>query len=82
PALVYHSPLGHQKIGDFDAGLVQEFLESLSTHAGMNLHVNVPYGSNTHHIAEAIFKALAQSLGKAVRVDEKIRDVPSTKGIL
>ncbi|HLA37447.1 MAG TPA: imidazoleglycerol-phosphate dehydratase HisB [Candidatus Brocadiales bacterium] len=82
PSLVYHSPLGHQKIGDFDAGLVQEFLEALSTHAAMNLHINVPYGSNTHHIAEAIFKALAQALSKGVKVDERVRGVPSTKGIL
>jgi imidazoleglycerol-phosphate dehydratase len=81
-ALVYNTPLGHQKIGDFDAGLVQEFFEALSTNAAMNLHVNVPYGSNAHHIAEAIFKALAQALKKAVSINERIKGVPSTKGML
>ncbi len=82
PALVYRTPLGEQKIGEFDAGLVQEFLEALSIHAAMNLHVNVPYGSNAHHIAEAVFKALAQALSKAVRLNERVKGVPSTKGIL
>jgi imidazoleglycerol-phosphate dehydratase len=82
PSLVYRTPLANQKIGEFDAGLVQEFLESLSTNAAMNLHVNVPYGTNTHHMAEAIFKALAQALRKAVRVEERVKGVPSTKGIL
>lgn len=82
PALVYNTPLGHQKIGDFDAGLIQEFLEAFSIHAALNLHVNVPYGSNTHHIAEAVFKALARALSKAVMVNERVKGVPSTKGIL
>ena len=82
PALVFNAALANRKIGDFDASLVEEFLEALSTHAAINLHVNVPYGSNTHHIAEAIFKALAQALSRAVRLDERIKGVPSTKGVL
>ena len=50
--------------------------------AGINLHVNVPYGRNTHHITEAIFKGLAKALDKATRLDPRRTDVPSTKGVL
>jgi len=82
PALVYHATFPAGKIGNFDAELVEEFLKAFSTNAGINLHVNVPYGSNTHHIAEAIFKGLARALHDAVRIDERVKDVPSTKGIL
>ncbi len=82
PALVYHVTFHTGKIGNFDAELVEEFLKAFSANAGINLHVNVPYGSNTHHIAEAIFKGLARALHDAVRIDERVKDVPSTKGIL
>lgn len=82
PALVYHVTFHAGKIGNFDAELIEEFLKAFSTNAGINLHVNVPYGSNTHHIAEAIFKGLARALRDAVRIDERVKDIPSTKGIL
>ncbi|KAB2832026.1 MAG: imidazoleglycerol-phosphate dehydratase HisB [Candidatus Brocadia sp.] len=82
PALVYHVTFHTGKIGNFDAELVEEFLKAFSANAGINLHINVPYGSNTHHIAEAIFKGLARALHDAVRIDERVKDVPSTKGIL
>jgi imidazoleglycerol-phosphate dehydratase len=55
-------------------------LRSFSNNGKFNLHINVPYGTNSHHIAEAIFKGLGQSLGAAVMIVGK--DVPSTKGIL
>jgi len=48
----------------------------------MNLHVNVPYGRNSHHIAEAVFKALAKALDAAIQADPRIKGVPSTKGVL
>ena len=79
---VYNANYGTDKIGDFDVELVEEFLRALANNARLNLHVNVPYGSNSHHIAEAIFKALGRSLQEAVRIDERCTDVPSTKGIL
>ena len=82
PALVFNVAFHTEKIGSFDAELVEEFLKAFITHAGINLHVNVPYGTNAHHIAEAIFKGLAKALESAVRVDARIKDVPSTKGIL
>ncbi|MFQ5861894.1 MAG: imidazoleglycerol-phosphate dehydratase HisB [Candidatus Brocadiales bacterium] len=82
PALVFNAPLTNKKIGDFDAGLVEEFLQAFCVNATINLHVNVPYGTNAHHVAEAVFKGLAKALSKAVRLDERIKGVPSTKGIL
>lgn len=82
PALVFNATFQTEKIGNFDAELIEEFLEAFSTNAGINLHVNVPYGDNAHHTAEAIFKGLAKAIKTAVQVDERIKDVPSTKGIL
>ncbi|MCF6149181.1 MAG: imidazoleglycerol-phosphate dehydratase HisB [Candidatus Kuenenia sp.] len=81
-ALVYNANFHNEKIGNFDVELIQEFLESFTTNAGINLHINIPYGSNSHHMAEAIFKGVAKVLGEAVRLDERITDIPSTKGIL
>jgi len=69
-----------EKIGDFDVECVEEFARSFSNAARLNLHVNVPYGTNSHHIAEAIFKALGQALRQAVRIVST--DIPSTKGVL
>jgi len=83
PSLVYRVGYTGQKIGDFDVELVEEFLRALSNNARMNLHVNVPYGTNCHHIAEAIFKALGKALCMAVSLDPRCRGVvPSTKGTL
>jgi len=68
------------KIGDFDVECLEEMLHSFSNNGKFNLHINVPYGTNSHHIAEAIFKGLGQALAAAVRIVGN--DVPSTKGIL
>ena len=81
-ALVFNAKLDSKKIGDFDSELIKEFLEAFTVNAGLNLHVDVPYGENAHHIAEAIFKGLAKALDRATRIDERTDDVPSTKGIL
>ena len=82
PAFVYNVKFPSKKIGTFDVELVHESLRSLANAAKINLHVNVPYGDNSHHIAEAIFKALAKSLRQAVALDPRNSDVPSTKGTL
>lgn len=82
PALVFNVTFHTEKIGNFDVELIEEFLEAFSANAGINLHVNVPYGNNAHHIAEAIFKGLAKALNDAVRTDARVKDVPSTKGVL
>jgi imidazoleglycerol-phosphate dehydratase len=77
---VYNVTYSTEKIGDFDVECIEEMLRSFSNSGKFNLHVNVPYGSNSHHIAEAIFKGLGQSLGMAVKITGT--EVPSTKGIL
>src|SRR5687767_12403488 len=82
PAFVFNVTFTGPSIGDFQTELVEEFLKALSTNGRMNLHVSVPYGTNNHHIAEAIFKALAKALRHAVSRDPRCDDVPSTKGSL
>ena len=82
-AVVFNVRFTGDKIGEFDVQLIEEFLRRMGTVAGINLHVNVPYGSNDHHIAEAIFKAFAQALRCAKSIDPQRGDrVPSTKGKL
>src|SRR5436309_2137137 len=82
PAFVFKAKFPRATIGDFPVELVEEFFKSLATNAKMNLHVAVPYGTNNHHIAEAIFKATAKALRQAVTHDPRNTDVPSTKGSL
>lgn len=77
---VYNASYNTEKIGDFDVECIEEFLRSFSSAGKFNLHVNVPYGTNSHHIAEAIFKALGQAIRKAVEIVST--DLPSTKGVL
>jgi imidazoleglycerol-phosphate dehydratase len=83
PAFVFNVQFPSKKIKTFDVELISESLRSLANAAKMNLHVNVPYGSNSHHIAEAIFKALAKALRQAMAIDAQAGGrVPSTKGTL
>jgi imidazoleglycerol-phosphate dehydratase len=80
--LHYEAPDGAGSIGRFDFQLVEEFLRAFTTNAGLNLHVDVLRGRNSHHIAEAIFKGLAKALDLACQVDERVTGVPSSKGRL
>jgi len=80
--LVLNADFGQEKIGSFDVSLVREFLQALASNARMTLHIDAPYGDDGHHIAEAIFKALARALAGAVSIDPRVRGVPSTKGVL
>jgi imidazoleglycerol-phosphate dehydratase len=82
PAFVYQVRYTGPLIGTFPAELVEEFWKSVAQSARMNLHVLVPYGTNNHHIAEAVFKAAARALRQAVSHDPRNDDVPSTKGSL
>lgn len=82
PAFVFNVKFTGDAIGQFPVELVDEFFKALATTAKMNLHVNVPYGTNNHHIAEAIFKATAKALRQAVSPDPRNPNVPSTKGSL
>jgi imidazoleglycerol-phosphate dehydratase len=83
PFLVWNVAFPTQKIGTFDTELVREFFQALATHGGITLHVDLIHGVNSHHIAEAAFKALAQALRAAVEIDPRKADaIPSTKGTL
>jgi len=82
PFFVYNVTFPGERIGDFETQLVGEFLQAVATHGKLTLHVAVPYGSNDHHIAEAIFKGLARALKAAVSRDPRVSGTPSTKGIL
>jgi imidazoleglycerol-phosphate dehydratase len=83
PFLVWNVPFPTPKIGTFDTELVREFFQALATHAGITLHVDLIHGINSHHIAEAVFKAVARSLRVAVEADPRMAgSIPSTKGTL
>ncbi|TMV13011.1 imidazoleglycerol-phosphate dehydratase HisB [Arenibacterium halophilum] len=83
PFLVWNIDLPTQKIGTFDTELVREFFQALSTHGGITLHLDLLHGFNSHHIAEATFKATARALRAAVAQDPRAAQaVPSTKGSL
>jgi len=83
PELVYNAVYPTQKVGDFDVELIEEFLQALCNNALVTLHVDMVRGGNSHHVAEAIFKAVARALKEAVALDpEAAGEVPSTKGAL
>lgn len=83
PFLVWNVDFPTQKIGTFDTELVREFFQALATHGGITLHVDRVHGVNSHHIAEAAFKAVARALRSAVEPDARMGTaLPSTKGAL
>jgi len=81
-ALAYDAPTRAAKIGDFDSELLEDFWQATAANALCNLHVLLHYGRNSHHIAEAVFKASARALRMAVEADPRMAGVPSTKGTL
>ncbi len=83
PYLVWNVEFPTAKIGTFDTELVREFFQALATHGGITLHVDRLHGLNSHHIAEAAFKAVARALRDAAEPDPRRGDaIPSTKGAL
>ena len=82
PYLVYNVRLPKVKIGDFDVELVREFFQAFANNCGANIHVNVMYGDNVHHMVEACFKATARAMDMATQLDPRIEGVMSTKGKL
>ena len=83
PFLIWNVTFPSQKIGTFDTELVREFFQALATHGGITLHIDMLHGVNSHHIAEAAFKAVARALRQAVETDPRKADaIPSTKGAL
>ena len=82
PYLICNLDFPTAKIGTFDTELVREFFQALATHGGITLHIDKRHGLNSHHIAEAAFKAVAKSLRMAVEKDPRNDALPSTKGAL
>lgn len=82
PYLAYEVPRGVEAIGLFPFQLVEEFLRAFSVQAGLTLHVSILAGRDAHHMAEAIFKALGRALDVAVSHDDRVKGIPSTKGVL
>ncbi|WP_305042105.1 imidazoleglycerol-phosphate dehydratase HisB [Geoalkalibacter sp.] len=82
PFLVYHVDLPKARVGNFEVELVEEFFTAFCNHSGANIHVNLAYGDNLHHIIEAVFKAFARALDEATQIDPRIEGVLSSKGTL
>lgn len=81
--LNFDAQIPAQKVGTFDTELVKEFMTAFSRELGLTLHIKQMAGENSHHIIEAIFKALARALAQAAAIDSEYADeIPSTKGIL
>jgi imidazoleglycerol-phosphate dehydratase len=82
PFLVFRAAFPNERVGTFPTELVEEFFRAFVHQAGVTLHIQVLYGSNTHHMIEAVFKAFGGALAEASRIDGRIRGVLSTKGVL
>ncbi len=82
PYLVYRVEVARERVGTLDCELVEEFWKAVATHARINVHIELLYGSNTHHIFEAIFKAAGRALCHATRIEPRVQGIPSTKGVL
>jgi imidazoleglycerol-phosphate dehydratase len=82
PYLVYKAEFPKRsKVKNFDPDLIEDFLQAFVSNCAITLHIDAPYGRNTHHIIEAIFKALGRALRQAVTIDPRVRGVPSTKSV-
>lgn len=82
PYVEIDTPFTTPLLGNFDTQMVEEFFRAVAIHSGMNIHIQVLRGKNTHHIIEAMCKAFARALKVAVAIDLSIEGVPSTKGLL
>ncbi len=82
PYCVYNVATPKSKVGEFDIELAEEFFKSFSNSLKCNLHIELKYGDNLHHIIEASFKAVARALDKATTIDPRSNKIPSTKGML
>lgn len=82
PYLVFDAGFAAERVGAFDTELTEEFFRALSVNARITLHLVLRYGKNAHHGIEALFKAFGRALDQALRLDPRVKDVPSTKGVL
>jgi len=80
--LVMEGEIPRGKVGSFDTELVEEFFRAFAHNAGITLHIRILAGKNTHHMIEAVFKALGRALREAAGMDPKVKGIPSTKGLL
>ncbi len=80
--LVYGVELANDRIGSFDASLTQDFLYAFAQNAGLDLHVELRYGKNPHHVVEAVFKGTARALRDACERDPRVKGLPTVKGAL
>jgi len=82
PWLEFRADFARARVGEFDVELVEEFFRAFAMNSRSTLHIVLRYGGNVHHAVEAIFKAFARALGKAVLIDPCVKEVPSTKGLI
>jgi len=82
PYLVFEADFTVEKIGDMSTEMIEEFFRAFVNNAGITVHVKILSGKNNHHMAEAIFKAFGMALKEALEIDERIKGVNSTKGVL
>ena len=82
PFVVFDVEWKQEQIKNFDVSLIEEFWRAVGTAAKANLHINLKYGKDAHHVSEAIFKAAARALSNAVTIDSRRKGIPSTKGTL
>ena len=82
PFLVFGAEIPKIKLGNYDTEMTEEFFRAIAMHCGLTLHIRVLYGSNVHHIIEAIFKAFARAVAEAAAVDPRVKGVMSSKGVL
>ena len=82
PFLVFGAEIPKIKLGNYDTEMTEEFFRAVAVHCGLTLHIRVLYGSNVHHIIEAIFKAFARAVAEAAAVDPRVKGVMSSKGVL
>ena len=82
PFLVFGAEIPKIQLGNYDAEMTEEFFRAVAVHCGLTLHIRVLYGSNVHHIIEAIFKAFARAVAEAASVDPRVKGVMSSKGVL
>lgn len=82
PFLVFGAEIPKIQLGNYDTEMTEEFFRAVAMHCGLTLHIRVLYGSNVHHIIEAIFKAFARAVAEAASVDPRVKGVMSSKGVL
>lgn len=82
PFLVCKVAFPAERVGELNTELVEEFFRSLAVHGRMNLHIEILYGKNSHHMAEAMFKSAGRALSQAASRNPAVKGVPSTKGVL